>query len=109
MHAFSNIKVDGNVFPVGLKSVSQIDIDMKWTMRTDNDTGPTDEAALTAAKVNANVAIDMFMDSDKTKAEDSVKAKYEVMVWFAAYGDTTHTVGQSNGAVTTLAVNGTTL
>ncbi|KND89178.1 Endoglucanase-1 [Tolypocladium ophioglossoides CBS 100239] len=107
VHAFSNIMVDGGVFPVGLKSVSQIGIDMQWTMRTDNDTGPTDDVALTAAKVNANVAIDMFMDSDKTKAEDSTKATYEVMVWFAAYGDTTHTVGQDLGVVSTLTLNGT--
>ena len=84
VHAFSNIKVDGDVFPVGLKSVKQIDIDMQWTMRTDNDTGPTDEVALKAATVNSNVAVDMFIDGDKSKAEDSTKAKYEVMVWFAA-------------------------
>ncbi|POR35419.1 Endoglucanase-1 [Tolypocladium paradoxum] len=108
VHAFPNIMVDGGVFPVGIKSVSQIDIDLTWTMRTDNNTGPTDEVALAAATVNANVAIDMFMDRDKSKAEDSAKAMYEVMVWFAAYGDTTHTVGQDTGTVTALNLNGTT-
>ncbi|PNY23766.1 Endoglucanase-1 [Tolypocladium capitatum] len=108
VHAFSNIMVDGGVFPAGLKSVSKIGIDVTWTMRTDNDTGPADAVALAAANVNANVAIDMFMDSDKSKAGDSAKATYEVMVWFAAYGGSTHTVGQDVGVVATLNLNGTT-
>lgn len=105
-----------SVLPVTMKSVAAMDFDVSWSMRTDNETGPTDPSQLAAATVNANVAIDMFMDSDKNKAKSSEKAAYEVMVWFAAYGDTTDTIGEvkdpvtgEGGIVTTATVSGVTL
>ena len=110
VHAFPNIKVDGNVFPVTMGSVSKINVDVEWTYGVGNETAAsTDEAALTANSVNTNVAIDMFLDSDKDSAEDSSKAKFEVMVWLAAFGAATQPIGLSAGAVTTATVNGTTL
>ena len=110
VHAFPNIKVDGSVFPVELSSISSIKVDIEWTDGVGNDTASsTDETALTANSVNTNVAIDMFLDSDKTSAEDSTKAKFEMMVWLAAFGAATQPIGLSAGAVTTETVNGTTL
>ena len=108
MHAFPNIKLD-DVFPVAVRDVSKIDLDMQWIMRMDNDTGSTDEAGLRASAVNSNVAVDMFMDSDRTKAADSTRARFEVMVWFAAFGDGAKTVGEDNPAVASYNFNGTVL
>lgn len=108
VHAFPNIKVD-DVFPVAVKDVSRIDLDMQWVMRMDNDTGSTDEAQLRASTVNSNVAVDMFMDSDRAKAGDSTRARFEVMVWFAAFGDSAKTVGEDDPMVASYNFNGTTL
>lgn len=51
----------------------------------------------------------MFLDADKTKAADTTKAAYEVMVWLAAFGDATQPIGLAEGALATEVVNGTTL
>lgn len=64
---------------------------------------------LLAADVNSNVAIDMFLDADPTKATSSVDAKYEVMVWLGVFGVATEPIGLRQGALKTQAVNGTTL
>ncbi|GJN75720.1 xyloglucan-specific endoglucanase protein [Purpureocillium lilacinum] len=97
VHAFPNVKVDGNVFPQAVKDVSQIDFDMQWRMRLDNETGPTDTDALTKGNVNANVAVDMFLDTDKASAQSSEKAKFEIMIWFAALGAGTKAVNEQAG------------
>lgn len=53
----------------------------------------------------------MFLDDDKNSAQDSTKAKYEVMVWFGTFGAATQPIGYQNGAgaLTTETINGTTL
>lgn len=109
VHAFPNIKVDGSVFPAALSNVKSISVDVEWTYGIGNDTASsTDESELKEHSVNANVAIDMFLDSDKKKAQDSTKASYEIMVWLAAIGPATQPLGLAAGAVTTQEVNGTT-
>lgn len=37
--------------------------------------------------------MDMFMDSDQKKAQDSEDASHEIMVWFAAIGPATQPLG----------------
>ncbi|KAF4592115.1 glycoside hydrolase family 12 protein [Ophiocordyceps camponoti-floridani] len=108
VHAFPNIKVDGDVLPVKLERVQEMEVDFQWTMRLDNDTGPTSSLAdLANANVNSNVAIDMFVDSDLEKAQDSERAKYEVMVWFAAIGPATFAIGQDDKPIMSKKVDGT--
>lgn len=46
-----------------------------------------DEKVLSLENLVANIAIDMFLDSDAETAVNSARAKYEVMVWFAAFGE----------------------
>jgi hypothetical protein len=109
VHAFSNIKVDSNVFPVEISKVSTINFETEWYYGVGNDR-PTavDVAALTAVQLDANVAVDMFLDSDPTKATDVTQAKYEVMIWFAQYGASTQQIGLAEGAIANQVVNGTT-
>ncbi|PHH87320.1 hypothetical protein CDD83_9029 [Cordyceps sp. RAO-2017] len=107
VHAFPNIKVEGDVLPAKLDSVKQMNIDMQWIMRLDNKTdAPTDVDELQTGNVNSNVAIDMFMDSDKSKAADSERAAYEVMVWFAAVGPATFAIGQKKGPIMSKILDG---
>ncbi|PHH78488.1 hypothetical protein CDD80_6756 [Ophiocordyceps camponoti-rufipedis] len=108
VHAFPNIKLDDDVLPVKLQRVQEIDVDFQWTMRLDNDTGPTSSLDdFKKANVNSNVAIDMFVDKDKEKAKDAEKADFEVMVWFAAIGPATFAIGQKEGPIMSKNVDGT--
>lgn len=109
MHAFPNVLVDGGVFPATVQSLAQIGLDVEWTYGMGNKSASTtDETALTADSVNANVAVDMFLDKDSTSSGNSSKALYEVMVWFADFGAAAQPIGLSDGAVTTEVLNGTT-
>ncbi|PHH68937.1 hypothetical protein CDD82_172 [Ophiocordyceps australis] len=108
VHAFPNIKIDGGALPAVLQKINEINVDMAWSMRLDNKTDTaTNVEELVQANVNSNVAIDMFLDKDKTKAQNSEAAKYEVMVWFAAIGPATFAIGQQAGPVSTRRINGT--
>lgn len=110
VHAFPNIKVDGGVFPESLTNIKGIQLDFEWTMGTGNDTvAKTDVSSLDASNVNANVAMDMFLDANKDDSKNSTKAKYEIMVWFAAIGPATHPIGLDAGEITTETINGTNL
>lgn len=98
------------MLPATLQSVTQMNLDLEWTYGVGNEpAGTTDAQALAGVGLNGNVAIDMFIDSDKSSAQDSNKAKYEVMVWFADFGPAAQPIGQEKGVAATQVVNGTTL
>lgn len=110
VHAFPNIQIDTDVIPATVNSISKVDIDIEWSYGVGNETTTSSTLAdLTADNLNTNVAVDMFIDSDKTAAQNPAKAKFELMVWFAAYGSSTQPIGFSNGAVSTQTLNGNTL
>jgi len=101
---------DSNKFPSQISSISAIDIDVTWAYGV-GDTAPTttDVTALENIDLNANVAIDMFLDSDQTNATSTVNANYEVMIWLADFGPATQPIGLDQGARLTQIINGTTL
>ncbi|KAM0329466.1 hypothetical protein ACHAQA_004775 [Verticillium albo-atrum] len=108
VHAFPNIKVEGGVFPATLSSLTEVNVDVEWTYGLGNKTvEKTDVTELEASQVNTNVAIDMFLDSDKTVSKDSTKAAFEVMVWLGAIGPATQPIGLPEGSVAEESVNGT--
>jgi hypothetical protein len=97
------------VLPVELQQMAELNLNFQWSYGVGNrSTASTDSAALNAADVNANVAIDMFFDKDSSRAQDSQKADYEVMIWFAAFGPSTQPIGYGS-VVTTHVLDGTTL
>ncbi|KAF4980493.1 hypothetical protein FZEAL_3504 [Fusarium zealandicum] len=98
VHAFPNIKVDGDVFPAQLKSIQKIEIDFEWTYGLgEKAANKTDLTELKDNLLNANVAMDMFLDKDKDKAKGSEEASHEIMVWFAAIGPATQPIGFGDG------------
>ena len=111
VHAFPNIKLDpDNVFPIEISQVAAIDFSADWAYGVgDVKPNTTNVNDLLAADVNSNVAIDMFLDSDPTKATSSVDAKYEVMVWLGVFGVATEPIGLRQGSLKTEAINGTNL
>ena len=69
MHAFPNIKLDSNVFPIEISKVSSINFGTEWYYGVGDERPITqDIASVTAVQLDANVAIDMFLDSDPDKA-----------------------------------------
>jgi len=109
VHAFPNIKLESNVLPATLQTLGQVNFDVHWTYGLGNDAAAvTDVQALTGDLLNGNVAIDMFLDSDQTNAQNSTTAKYEVMVWFADFGSAAQPIGLDKGIVSTQVLNGTT-
>jgi len=48
---------------------------------------------LIAGNLNANAAVDMFLSDDGTKAESSVDATHEVMIWLGRFGPSTIPLG----------------
>lgn len=98
------------MFPIRISDVARVDFEAEWAYGVgDEKPSTTNVAALTAADLNSNVAIDMFLDSDQTKATNTTAAKYEVMIWLGSFGAATQPIGLKEGAVATQDVNGTTL
>ncbi|OCT54949.1 hypothetical protein CLCR_02918 [Cladophialophora carrionii] len=109
VHAFPNIKVDTDTFPVEISKVTAINFETEWYYGVGDERPEiVDIAALTEVQLDANVAVDMFLDSDPDKAIDTTQAKYEVMIWLGQYGASTQQIGLEEGVVTTQIVNGTT-
>jgi hypothetical protein len=65
--------------------------------------------AFVLVDVNANVAIDMFMDSNRGDSATPALSSHEVMVWLAMYGPATQPIGFNLGSKQTQSINGTTL
>jgi hypothetical protein len=102
--------VNSSVLPAALQNLQHVNLDVQWTYGLGNETAAsTDVQGLSQNSVNTNVAIDMFLDSDPTNAQNSSNAKYEVMVWFADFGPAAQPIGLAQGMVSTQVLNGTTL
>jgi hypothetical protein len=97
------------VFPKKINSVSEINVELEWTYALGNENKTSSDVDLTRnSDVQANVALDLFIDADAKTAAKSADARFEIMVWFAAMG----TASQPNGDGTVIAnldVEGNTL
>lgn len=96
--------VEGNTFPVKLNTIEKIEVDFAWTYVAGNTSvegskfvTKSDFDDLVEREVNANVAMDMFLDKDKEKSKVSEDASHEIMVWFAAIGGATQPIGYNGG------------
>ncbi|GIC86421.1 glycoside hydrolase family 12 protein [Aspergillus udagawae] len=106
VHAFPNVMIDDGL-PVSLEKIQHLNVDFHWTYGVGNTpAAATDEAELTSASVNTNVAIDMFMGPN-AKAKESTDYTHEVMVWFGKFGPAAYVIGQDAGVVATKVLNGT--
>lgn len=109
MHAYPNVEVSKGL-PLTLSDLKSLNIDMSWTYALGNlPKDVSDTPQFDSISLNTNVAIDMFFDSLKENATDSTIAEYEIMVWFAHYGNAAQTIGNASGIVDTKVINTTTL
>ena len=107
MHAFPNAKLDLTDIPVQLSNLSSLTVDVEWSYGVGRDitASGADGANLDAAGMNANVCVDMFLDSVAANAGITNKAAYEVMVWLGRYGPATLPIGYLQGVAVILTVN----
>ncbi|KAG6236796.1 hypothetical protein E4U25_003335 [Claviceps purpurea] len=95
VHAFPNAKVMSKAFPVKLGDIKTLEFDVNWHLSLKNDSlvDITDDE-VAANTVNANVAIDIFVDPSSAKASKPEKASHEIMVWMGRYGTDTYPIGK---------------
>ncbi|KAE8383209.1 concanavalin A-like lectin/glucanase domain-containing protein [Aspergillus bertholletiae] len=107
VHAFPNIMVN-DVLPASVADIQHLNLDIHWTYAMGSKpANKTDETELQDANVMTNVALDMFFDADIKTATNVSRAKYEMMVWFASFGDA-KPFGYNDGIVRKKGLNGTT-
>jgi glycosyl hydrolase family 12 len=110
VHAFPNALLNDTQLPIQVSDINSLAIDVSWNYAVgDLATTTTDDNGLDAAKLNANVALDMFLSNDQTKAANSTLAEHEVMVWLGKYGSSTDPLGLKKGALLTAEIDQVTL
>ncbi|OCL02672.1 glycoside hydrolase family 12 protein, partial [Glonium stellatum] len=109
VHAFPNAKLLlPDTIPVQLSNLSSLTLDVEWTYGLGNYAhNETNNTAIAAGGVNANVAVDMFLANDRDNSTSTSDAAYEVMVWLGRWGDATDPIGLFNGSRATHDANGT--
>lgn len=111
IHAFPQVAIENSgeaTVPITLEDLGSLVLDFQWFMGIGDDLPPaTSFRRLGAQEVNASVALDMYIDPDKTAATDAGKAGFEMIIFFAKWG-LFNPVGFGNGTVvTTTTLNGT--
>lgn len=111
MHAFPNAKLNlSDTLPVQMSTVKNLTLDVSWSYGLGSYVhNSTDNTVLEAAKVNANVAVDMFAAENKEDSTSTTESDYEVMVWFGRWGDATDPIGLKAGSQANQTISGTTL
>ncbi|KAL2064672.1 hypothetical protein VTL71DRAFT_3810 [Oculimacula yallundae] len=110
VHAYPNAQLESTIMPIKVRDIQHINIEMHWTYGLGTEAAvSTNVSELIQHDVNTNVAIDMFLDNEVGNSQSSTKARYEVMVWFARFGNNTYPIGYSaNETVSTYELNGAT-
>ncbi|KAG9246754.1 concanavalin A-like lectin/glucanase domain-containing protein, partial [Calycina marina] len=110
VHAYPNIKLSSDNLPVKLSKMKSLTMDIEWSYGIGTTpVAATNITSLTTNLVNANVAVDMFLDSSKSASQNSTKASFEFMVWFAMIGDSAEPIGLQQGSLQTQVLNNVTL
>jgi xyloglucan-specific endo-beta-1,4-glucanase len=81
VHAFPNIKLESEKLPLRLSELAQLNIAASWTV-----TPESEYESLFTTDIAANVVVDMFLDPDPQTAKSTTLPKYEIMIWFSAFG-----------------------
>ncbi|RMZ78480.1 hypothetical protein DV737_g3912, partial [Chaetothyriales sp. CBS 132003] len=109
VHGFPNIKIDNTgTFPILVSDLASVEVDVKWMYSVGDvplSTLNTTLFSSTETEINTNVAIDIFLDSDASNAQDTTKAKYEIMVWLATFGTATQQIGYDQGSRDTVTLS----
>lgn len=98
--------------PIQLSALSGLTLDVEWTYQAGAlapQQTALDNADVTAAQLNANVCVDMFLAADQGNSESTTDSDYEVMVWLGQFGDSVQPLGYGGAPLETKLIDGTTL
>lgn len=88
VHGFPHIKFftgyEETTLPLNISLLKALNFSSSWSTEV-TATGLSDISAIDNARIRANVAIDMFLDSDPTTSQSRFP-DYEVMVWLSSTG-----------------------
>lgn len=98
VHSYPHVNFNSPLLPVKMTSLSGLAIQSQWSMSPSSSPSiANDVEGLSQLNTIANVALDMFVDSDSTNAQSEVDASYEIMIWLGSFGDP-KPLGFSQGA-----------
>ncbi len=87
VHSYPNVNLNSPLLPIPLQNVSACNIDAVWSIAPGSEPEKgTNGDGLNKAGAITNVALDFFLDPDRVRAKSTTKPKYEIMIWFTAFG-----------------------
>lgn len=89
VHAYPNVNYNPiQRQPILLSNLSSLEVKVSWSMKPEFSTSSQglDTSGLSGVDAKANVAIDVFFDTDVSRAVNTTAPRYEVMVWLAKIG-----------------------
>jgi xyloglucan-specific endo-beta-1,4-glucanase len=87
VHAYPNVGLQSVQLPSRLDNVKNFNVSAAWDMYPTADPNAADKtAALQAIGTKADIALDMFIDSNSTNSMNASAAAFEVMVWSSVWG-----------------------
>ncbi|KAI1073555.1 nucleotide-diphospho-sugar transferase [Whalleya microplaca] len=89
VHSYPYVRFLSGNLPLALANISSLRLTTQWGMgpsSTSVTTGTLDSSGLSSINVTANVAFDMFFDTNSSAAGDATTASTEVMIWLGIVG-----------------------
>lgn len=84
VHGYPHIRLEDSRLPVNVSQLYSLDFKAQWSTYVDGTQrkdGHDQAVALDTARVQSNVAIDMFLDRTEDDAT-GFRPTYEIMIWF---------------------------
>ncbi|EFX02832.1 glycosyl transferase [Grosmannia clavigera kw1407] len=91
VHSFPYVSFIGNELPAVLSNISALQLATQWGMAPGSSATSSvghhlDTSGLATQATKANVAFDMFLHPNASKANDATTASVEIMIWLASVG-----------------------
>lgn len=89
VHAYPNINYNPiQRQPIPLSNLSSLDIKVSWSMKPElsKSSQGIDTSGLSRVDAKANVAVDVFFDTDIGRAINTTAPRFELMVWLGNVG-----------------------
>lgn len=87
VHSYPNVGLESVQLPTTLGNVASFNVSAAWDMYPSDDPDAANKTtALNAIGTKADIALDMFIDSNNVTSMNASAAAFEVMVWSAVWG-----------------------
>ncbi|KAH7320773.1 concanavalin A-like lectin/glucanase domain-containing protein [Stachybotrys elegans] len=107
VHAFPNALLAVPSLPARISDIRGIGVDLEWSYAVGNVTGDPgtsfSASEIEEHTISTNVALDIFLDSERDRSSNTTRASTEIMVWFARFGQYTLAVGEESLGVGSVA------